>query len=148
MYGACGSVSLDNYWNNIATPFLFIILGFGLFVLFGLNDIHFLGSEGVLSMAGRIGSMRSLASSNDLEEEMPAVAEDAANVGQMHQDAGKGANIAAKTNAMVQVRRNASLAAGATSNAAAVKAAANKAQANAAELKATGIMNMSQSLGK
>ena len=144
MYGACGSVSLDNYWNNIATPFLFIILGFGLFVLFGLNDIQFLGSESVLGMAGKIASMKSSNSSSedgeyDFEEQRFNVAKDAANVGEMYREAaGKGANIAAKTNAMVQVRRNASLAAGATSN----KAAAAAAGLNAA------VMNMSKGVGK
>ena len=124
MYGACGSVSLDNYWNSIATPFLFIILGFGLFVLFGLNDIQFLGSESVLGIAGKIASMKSSKSSSgdaeyDFEDQRSTVAEHAASVGEMYQDTGKGAIAAKTTNAMVKARSNASLKAGAASNAAA-----------------------------
>ena len=53
MDGSCGSVSLDAYWNNVAIPFLFIVLGFGLFVLFSLSDIQFAGTEHIIrSVAG------------------------------------------------------------------------------------------------
>ena len=48
MDGSCGSVSLDAYWTNVAIPFLFIILGFGLFVLFSLSDIQFVGTEHII----------------------------------------------------------------------------------------------------
>ena len=59
MDGSCGSVSLDAYWNNVAVPFLFIILGFGLFVLFSLSDIQFAGTEHIIrSAAAAVGSSR------------------------------------------------------------------------------------------
>ena len=56
MDGSCGSVSLDRYWNNVAIPFLFIVLGFGLFVLFSLSDIQFTSTEKIVSMVGAIAS--------------------------------------------------------------------------------------------
>jgi len=58
MDGSCGSVSLDRYWNNVAIPFLFVILGFGLYVLFTLSDIQFTSTKGISSTVGAIaGSM-------------------------------------------------------------------------------------------
>ena len=35
----CGNVRLDRYWNFIATPFLFIIVLFGLYTLFTADQI-------------------------------------------------------------------------------------------------------------
>lgn len=59
MDGSCGSVSLDRYWNNVAIPFLFIILGFGLYVLFSLSDIQFTNTEHIIRSVGAIaGSVR------------------------------------------------------------------------------------------
>lgn len=59
MDGSCGSVSLDRYWNNVAIPFLFIILGFGLYVLFSLSDIQFTNTEHIIRSVGVIaGSVR------------------------------------------------------------------------------------------
>lgn len=37
----CGNIRLDRYWNFIATPFLFIIVLFGLYVLFTADEMHF-----------------------------------------------------------------------------------------------------------
>lgn len=54
MDGSCGSVSLDRYWNSVAIPFLFIILGFGLFVLFGLSDIQFTSTDHIIRSIGAI----------------------------------------------------------------------------------------------
>jgi hypothetical protein len=38
----CGNVRLDRYWNFIATPFFFIIVLFGLYVLFTADQIYFI----------------------------------------------------------------------------------------------------------
>lgn len=38
----CGNVQLDRYWNFIATPFFFIIVLFGLYVLFTADQIYFI----------------------------------------------------------------------------------------------------------
>jgi len=59
MDGSCGSVSLDAYWNNVAIPFLFIILGFGLFVLFTLSDIQFVGTEHIIRSVSALSSRSS-----------------------------------------------------------------------------------------
>jgi hypothetical protein len=73
MDGSCGSVSLDAYWNSVAVPFLFIILGFGLFVLFKMNDMQFTTAQGVASAASAIAaaqySSRSASSRPSAEEE-------------------------------------------------------------------------------
>jgi uncharacterized iron-regulated membrane protein len=37
----CGEIRLDRYWNFIATPFLFIIVLFGLYTLFTADQIFF-----------------------------------------------------------------------------------------------------------
>ena len=37
MDGDCGSVSMDRYWAYVGTPLFFIVVLFGLFVLFTLN---------------------------------------------------------------------------------------------------------------
>ena len=31
-------ISLDLYWNQVATPFFLIVLGFGLYILFSMSD--------------------------------------------------------------------------------------------------------------
>ena len=49
MDGDCGSVSMADYWNNIATPYFFIVLGFCLFFLFKLSDIS-LAPKSVVDM--------------------------------------------------------------------------------------------------
>lgn len=77
MDGSCGSVSLDRYWNNVAIPFLFIILGFGLYVLFSLSDIQFTSTEGVIKSVGAIASSmqgsRNTGSQGDVEGGTPTV---------------------------------------------------------------------------
>ena len=71
MDGSCGSVSLDAYWNNVAIPFLFIVLGFGLFVLFSLSDIQFSSTEKIVSMVGAIASSVPPSRSRRDEDEPP-----------------------------------------------------------------------------
>jgi cytoskeletal protein RodZ len=71
MDGSCGSVSLDRYWNNVAIPFLFIVLGFGLFVLFSLSDIQFTSTEKVVNMVGAIASSVPLSRSRREDEPPP-----------------------------------------------------------------------------
>jgi hypothetical protein len=71
MDGSCGSVSLDRYWNNVAIPFLFIVLGFGLFVLFSLSDIQFSSTEKIVNMVGAIASSVPLSRSRGDEDEPP-----------------------------------------------------------------------------
>jgi len=31
-------ISLDQYWNQVATPFFLVVLGFGLYILFSMSD--------------------------------------------------------------------------------------------------------------
>ena len=54
MDGACGSVSMDQYWNTVATPLLFIVISFGLFVLFQLSEIQVIGSTSVLGLVSSL----------------------------------------------------------------------------------------------
>ena len=54
MDGDCGSVSMADYWNTVATPFFFIVLGFCLFVLFQLSDIKLVSAEVVDQMAASL----------------------------------------------------------------------------------------------
>jgi len=54
MDGGCGSVSMDRYWNNIGTPFFFIVLGFGLFVLFSLSGIQTASPGAIFSIVARM----------------------------------------------------------------------------------------------
>ena len=65
MDGSCGSVSLDAYWNTVAVPFLFIVLGFGLFVLFSLKSIH-LGESVERAFSTIAQAQRPRSSSDDL----------------------------------------------------------------------------------
>ena len=43
-------ISLDLYWNQVATPFFLIVLGFGLYILFSMSD-SLVGAE-----RGRLGA--------------------------------------------------------------------------------------------
>jgi len=54
MDGGCGSVSMDRYWNNIGTPLFFIVLGFGLFVLFSLSGIQTASPNAIFSIVARM----------------------------------------------------------------------------------------------
>ena len=54
MDGGCGSVSMDRYWNNIGTPFFFIVLGFGLFALFSLSGIQTADPSAIFSIVARL----------------------------------------------------------------------------------------------
>lgn len=38
--GSCPTVSLEVYWNSIATPMFFLILVFGIYVLFSLSPFQ------------------------------------------------------------------------------------------------------------
>lgn len=72
MDGSCGSVSLDRYWNNVAIPFLFIVLGFGLFVLFGLSDIQFTSTDHIIRSVGAIaGTMQGSRRNTGRRDEPP-----------------------------------------------------------------------------
>ena len=54
MDGGCGSVSMDRYWNMVATPLLFIVIGIGLFVLFQFNEVDVATTKSVLSLAASL----------------------------------------------------------------------------------------------
>jgi hypothetical protein len=56
MDGGCGSISMDRYWNTVATPFLFIVIGFGLFVLFQLSEIQFMGKNAIMGLVATLPS--------------------------------------------------------------------------------------------
>lgn len=55
MDGGCGSVSMDRYWNMVATPLLFIVIGIGLFIIFRLNGIDTASTSRVLRTVGEMG---------------------------------------------------------------------------------------------
>lgn len=126
MDGACGSVSLDRYWNYVATPFLFTILGFGMYTLFGMNEMQMVGRSYVMKQVDKI----SLAMGSDSAppppppppspQELKAVAgAEAAAIAKEGLTPNTGKQIAANTNAAVDKRRKAAEAAGRQSNAAA-----------------------------
>ncbi len=48
-------VSMDAYWNQVATPLFFIVLLFGIFVLFKVSPTQVVGSG---SIAGMINVFR------------------------------------------------------------------------------------------
>jgi len=54
MDGDCGSVSMDRYWNNVGTPFFFVVLGFGLFVLFTMNNIQFASNQHIFNVVAGV----------------------------------------------------------------------------------------------
>ena len=54
MDGDCGSISMDRYWNTIGTPFFFIVLGFGLFVLFTMNNIQFASNQHIFNVVAGV----------------------------------------------------------------------------------------------
>jgi len=108
MDGSCGSVSLDRYWNNVAIPFLFIILGFGLFVLFSLSDIQFTGTEHIIKSVGAIaGSV----GNTPRRDEPPAANAYNKNItnANMMANAGKGVGKSPPTNAPTKAATNANM---------------------------------------
>jgi hypothetical protein len=54
MDGDCGSVSMDRYWNNVGTPFFFVVLGFGLFVLFSMNNIQLASNQHIFNVVAGV----------------------------------------------------------------------------------------------
>ena len=54
MDGDCGSISMDRYWNTIGTPFFFIVLGFGLFVLFSMNNIQLASNQHIFNIVAGV----------------------------------------------------------------------------------------------
>ena len=52
-------VSMERYWNYVAVPFFFIILGFGAYVLFTLSPIQITGQ----SLSSRVASIAALRNS-------------------------------------------------------------------------------------
>ena len=41
---------MDSYWNNIATPFFFIVLAFGTFVLFKVSQTQVIGAAPIANI--------------------------------------------------------------------------------------------------
>ena len=132
MDGACGSVSLDRYWNYVATPFLFTILGFGMYTLFGMNEMQLVGRSYVMKQVDKIGT--AMGSDSAPPPPPPSekdVASEAAAVAKESLTPKLGKEIANSTNAALDKRRKAAEAAGRKSNAAAAAAAAAAAPAPA-----------------
>lgn len=49
-------VSMDSYWNYVATPLFLLILAFGMYVLFRVSSTQLVGAAPIASM---IASLRS-----------------------------------------------------------------------------------------
>jgi len=49
-----GNIITDKYWNYVATPLLFSVIGFGLYVLFTTDDIQLVPKEDILEQTARV----------------------------------------------------------------------------------------------
>ena len=43
-----GSILTDRYWNYVATPLLFAVIGFGGYVLFNAEDIQLVSRDAIM----------------------------------------------------------------------------------------------------
>jgi hypothetical protein len=49
-----GNIITDKYWNFVATPLLFSVIGFGLYVLFTTDDIQLVPKEEIIEETRRV----------------------------------------------------------------------------------------------
>lgn len=141
MDGDCGSISMDRYWNTIGTPFFFIVLGFGLFVLFTMNNIQFASNQHIFNVVA--GVLQGGPPSKSKKSAAKAPAEEAAPAprGNKNTAAPAPAPNAAKAAAANAAAANA--AAAAAANAAVAAAAAGKG-AKAEQLNANTSLNSAE----
>ncbi len=69
---------MDDYWNYIATPFFFIVLIFGMFVLFRVSKTQIIGSPPIVDLIKGLRKPLYSASTASKAANAPAAAEAAA----------------------------------------------------------------------
>jgi len=61
MDSGCGSVSMDPYWNYVGTPLFFVVLTFGVYVLFALSNVQLISTSALYDKVRAIGKRHSAA---------------------------------------------------------------------------------------
>jgi hypothetical protein len=58
MSSSCTSINMNPYWNYVATPYLFVVILFGMFVLFNLKPGYFASQAVVQAAAATVAASR------------------------------------------------------------------------------------------